>query len=377
MTRSYNHVPKQLLLLILAFFASVILLVDQARLLYKLPPLRANESPVAVLTKSTTLPGGEEVDPLDTSLPRGDSERTAEITSKTKPRLLVNNATFQNSTQLEIQDNATSPEEKITDAVTQNEMENSILEKHHNRGQLPWSLPPTPSNQTSSEHFMNELSAYKRSLNIPLPWETVPRSHLPYPIINLSLPKSATTTAQIFFKCGNLTSAHTAAPLTSTRIGDCMRDNFLNGKAPFDGCERNGKGQLVNVWTDIGVPDDECFYSSLHDGGLDNIAQFHPNATLLLIVRESGSWSKSIAKWSGGRLLRKWENTCGFNAEDWGDFYLAHTEKVRKFAKKHPWLTYVEVELGDPAAETMEFYTGILGSCFWNCHPGKHVYCEF
>lgn len=43
----------------------------------------------------------------------------------------------------------------------------------------------------------------------------------------------------------------------------------------------------------------------------------------------------------------------------------------------NPQLTYVEVELGDMAVKMMELYTGILGSCFWNCHPRKHVYCEF
>ncbi len=167
-----------------------------------------------------------------------------------------------------------------------------------------------------------------------------------------------------------------------------MRDNFLNGTSPFHGCETNVRTKkVVDVWTDIGIPDDYCFYSSLHDGGLEHIAKFYPNATLLLVVRDSESWIASFKKWAGGRLLKKWIDTCSFplgkpvkreevTDRDWKDFYEAHTEKVRQFAKKHPHMTYVEVELGVSSANMMEFYSGIPRSCFGDCHPGKkHVSC--
>ena len=57
--------------------------------------------------------------------------------------------------------------------------------------------------------------------------------------------------------------------------------------------------------------------------------------------------------------------------ECWHTFYLAHTEKIRRFAVEHLQLTYVEVPLDADAPSLLEFYTGVPQSCLQHCTPGK------
>jgi hypothetical protein len=84
----------------------------------------------------------------------------------------------------------------------------------------------------------------------------------------------------------------------------------------------------------------------------------------MLLTREVNSWYTSINNWNDGRLLKAWRFRCGFHGrpndnskEDWVDFYHAHTEKIRNFAKKHLSITYVEMELEE--ASMIDFYTGV------------------
>lgn len=240
---------------------------------------------------------------------------------------------------------------------------------------LPWSLPSVPPNQKSSIEFMSELNELKRSMNIPLPWET--SDPLPTPIFNFNLPKSATLTSSEFFRCGGIASSHTFVPFTSYRIGDCIRENFLAEETPFKGCDRNNKtDEVVEFYSDFGIQGPHCFYSSLHDGGLEHIAKYYPNATIFMLLRSAASWYKSASNWGEGRLLKAFKNRCGFlplgntTQEDWEYFYNAHTEKLRQYALKNLHITYVEVELNEEAGEIMEVYTGINSTCLMHCYPG-------
>ncbi|KAL3808543.1 hypothetical protein ACHAXA_002710 [Cyclostephanos tholiformis] len=255
---------------------------------------------------------------------------------------------------------------------------------------LPWSLPNLIRKSTiqqSSLDFMNELGSMKRGMNISLPWEgddDAPAIRispsLPTPIISLNLPKSATYSLYEYFHCGGLTSAH-AFSAGSIRIGECMRDNFLSDAPPFRGCDLNGMDQRIQFYSDIGIQGPKCYYPSLHDGGLEHIAKFYPNATILLLHRKFDDWHASIRKWGGGRLLKIWKNTCGFAGDDgqclpsdiacWRSFYDAHTEKIRRFAIDHPSLTYLELQLDERTPMALEMYTGISSECFKDCHPGK------
>ena len=262
---------------------------------------------------------------------------------------------------------------------------------------LPWSLPePSELLELSSAEFMEKYIAMKKEHNLPLPWETPTDDYdattLPLPVISLNFPKSATLTMRQFFKCGGVTSIHTSSQ--QGRLGICMMENMLADNPPMQNCDthkRQGKTDKIGFISDIGLQGPPCFYSSLHDGGLEGIAKHYPDSTILLVTRNSTAWHKSIKKW--GTLLNRWKNVCGFDGslhgesvqywndlykseskeKYWSDFYNAHTQKIREFVMKHKSLTYVEVELEDPKmGEKLEYYTGIPSTCVMDCHPGPH-----
>ena len=266
---------------------------------------------------------------------------------------------------------------------------------------LKWSLPvPTELAFKSSDEFMAEYISTKRAKNIELPWEHKDRySHqkisLPLPIISTNFPKSATLTMKHYFACGGATSIHTSTQ--QGRIGICMMENQFAGKPPLDGCDthkdHNTKQRLpIDFISDIGLQGPPCYYASMHNGGLENIAKHYPNSTILMVTRNATNWARSIKKW--GNLLHRWKKICGFDGrfrssdhsiaywddlheeaetyeEYWVQFYHAHTQKIREFAMEHLTMTYVEAELEDPdMAEKMERYTTISRECIMDCHPG-------
>mmetsp|Transcript_24568 Transcript_24568/g.40538 ORF Transcript_24568/g.40538 Transcript_24568/m.40538 type:complete len:406 (-) Transcript_24568:682-1899(-) len=271
---------------------------------------------------------------------------------------------------------------------------------------LPWSLPkPSSTRYQTSEEFMSDYIALKRKHNIPLPWEQdeykEDKVTLPRPIIGLNFPKSATLTMSEYFSCGGITSHHTATQ--DGRIGICMMENQFADKPPMEGCnnERTKKGDIkpIEVIFDIGVQGPPCYYASVHDGGLENIAKHYPEGTIMLVTRNATKWASSIAGWNG-RILKQWaDESCHFDGsmegrgmeywadqfyaaqgdisrrkvQYWVEFYQAHTQKIREFALNHLSLTYVEVELeNDKMAEQLEHYTGVKQSCVQVCHPGPH-----
>ncbi|KAL7527092.1 hypothetical protein ACHAXR_002674 [Thalassiosira sp. AJA248-18] len=267
---------------------------------------------------------------------------------------------------------------------------------------LPWTLPkPTPMRYQTAEEFMVDYIAAKHKQKIPLPWDQQDKyagkiATLPLPIISLNFPKSATLTMKTYFDCGGLTSAHTST--NDGRIGVCMMENHFNDKPPMDGCNthklRHDSHDVVPIdfISDIGLQGPPCYYSSLHDGGLEHIAKFYPDATILLVTRNASSWHRSMSNW--GSIFHRWRKYCGFDAslhdgknmeywknmfqsnsvrskeEYWVNFYQAHTQKIREFAMKHLSMTYVEVELADNMGELLEKYTKVSASCVMDCHPG-------
>eukprot|EP00573_Skeletonema_grethae_P006258 CAMPEP_0201709990 /NCGR_PEP_ID=MMETSP0578-20130828/58393_1 /ASSEMBLY_ACC=CAM_ASM_000663 /TAXON_ID=267565 /ORGANISM="Skeletonema grethea, Strain CCMP 1804" /LENGTH=398 /DNA_ID=CAMNT_0048198993 /DNA_START=22 /DNA_END=1215 /DNA_ORIENTATION=+ len=264
---------------------------------------------------------------------------------------------------------------------------------------LPWSLPkPSPTRYQTSEEFMADYIALKRKHNIPLPWEQEKyredKVTLPRPIIGLNFPKSATLTMTDYFSCGGITSIHTTTQ--DGRIGICMMENHLADKPPMEGCNthKNKKEKTepkpIEVIFDIGLQGPPCYYASVHDGGLENIAKHYPEGTIMLVTRNATKWFKSFEGW--GEILKQWKKSCGFDGsldgegmeywsnsyrssrnkkQYWIDFYEAHTQKIREFALQHLSLTYVEVELeNEKMAEQLEQYTGVKQACVQVCHPG-------
>lgn len=266
---------------------------------------------------------------------------------------------------------------------------------------LKWSLPvPTELAYKSSDDFMADYISAKRAKNIELPWEHKDQySHqkisLPLPIISPNFPKSATLTMKTYFACGGATSIHTSTQ--QGRIGICMMENQFADKPPLEGCDTHKDHKTrellpIDFISDIGLQGPPCYYASMHNGGLENIAKHYPNSTILMVTRNATSWARSIKKW--GNLLHRWKKMCGFDGrfrssdhsiaywddlhedaetyeEYWVQFYHAHTQKIREFAMEHLTMTYVEAELEDPdMAEKMERYTTISRDCIMDCHPG-------
>jgi len=210
-----------------------------------------------------------------------------------------------------------------------------------------------------------------------------------------------------------------------------MMENQMKGLPPMNGCdthkerhreleegeeedddedeEEDGGNKVhkvvpIDFISDIGLQGPPCYYASLHDGGLENIARYYPQGTILLVTRNATSWARSIGKW--GSILHRWEKVCGFDGhihntttnmkywnnmyeqvpwipnvshekkrmlkeEYWVNFYLAHTQKIREFAMKHLSLTYVEVELeNENMGKILQEYTKVSPDCVMDCHPG-------
>ncbi|KAL7552241.1 hypothetical protein ACHAWF_015464 [Thalassiosira exigua] len=264
---------------------------------------------------------------------------------------------------------------------------------------LPWTLPePTPMRYQSSQEFMADYIAEKNRRNIALPWEQKKKYKnrpvtLPLPIISLNFPKSATLTMKSYFDCGGITAIHTSSQ--DGRLAVCMLENHMKDAPPLDGCNthklRKDVHDVVPIdfVSDIGIQGPPCYYASVHAGGLEQIAKHYPNATILLVTRNSTSWHRSMSKW--GSILHRWKKFCGFDAQlhsgdnmdYWGDlwdslsaqnywatFYEAHTQKIREFAMKHLSMTYVEAELNAEMGDILEKYTGVSPSCVMDCHPG-------
>ena len=201
----------------------------------------------------------------------------------------------------------------------------------------------------------------------------VPTVKIPLPVFVASLPKSGTTSSNNYFECGKLLSRHTWTRQPNgkaVRIGRCMLDNIQAGRPPFYDC---GPAQ---VWSDTGIINKkECYYPTVH-GGLEKIYDAHPNATIVLFVRNKKAWGKSATKFN--RLRNRWAESCERfppkNATDaeFEDFYEWHNQNVRQFAQNHPSMTFLEFPLeGEETGAMMEETIGIPASCWNNWKPTK------
>jgi hypothetical protein len=213
------------------------------------------------------------------------------------------------------------------------------------------------------------------------------RNKLPAPVFVLSLPKSGTTTTQKYFNCGQQkTASHYVATLNNGKLvthGACLERNIKRNRPMLEGC-----GDFL-AWTDMGsyykekvngTTTHQCFFPSVH--GLEQIAKDYPRASILLVVRESRAWYQSAKDWSQGSLLKRMGKFCsgfpddasGNDARAWMDFYEAHTKSIRRFAREHPSLTYVEVSLESPdTAHILEERVGISATCWGDCKPNLRV----
>jgi hypothetical protein len=237
--------------------------------------------------------------------------------------------------------------------------------------------PPPPSSYSTSMKMSGTRKSPEdqRSISNATSISTSPQDKMkvPFPIFVASLPKSGTTSIARYFYCGKIWTAHTFVNTQDgkqLRVGECFQQNMDSGKPLLDNCGR------YHVWSDAGfIRGDRCFYPSVH--GLQAFYDAYPTATILLVKRDSGAWLKSIKKWKGGALLKKWAGTCDqFPAKKATDdemeqFYEWHAANIRTFAKEHPSLTYVEFNLeSSDIAQQLQETIGVNASCFG--HHNSH-----
>jgi|UniRef100_A0A8J9S6T4 hypothetical protein len=210
------------------------------------------------------------------------------------------------------------------------------------------------------------------------------------PIFSPSLPKSGTTSLWQYFNCGGHASSHQWVKSNETysmQSGQCIRQNVLKGRPPFEGCGG------YEVYTDTGyanfLPPSpgqlftpvSCYYPSVD--ALEEIYQHYPNSTVVMVVRDTNSWYKSMTEWGEGSLLKRWKlcNATGFpsmNAEpkDFLKFYEWHTANIHRFAKAHPTMKYVEVRLeSNETGGILEREIGIPRKCWAKCTPASK-FCQ-
>jgi hypothetical protein len=217
-------------------------------------------------------------------------------------------------------------------------------------------------NQTKTRKGRLAMLSEKKQLNLP--------------IFVTSLPKSGTTSTAAYFNCGGYRAAHYWAKDDQDNLqiaGQCIEQNIVHNQPPFAGCGD------YDVWTDTGYAEyNSCFYPSID--GLDAIYDAYPNATFLMVIRNTSSWYTSFHSWYDARLFRRWKrcNTTGMPSKGgtWKDFqtyYDWHYTMVRDFAQNRPSLTYVEVQLDSPdTPHILEEAFGISSACWGKCDPQYH-----
>jgi hypothetical protein len=236
--------------------------------------------------------------------------------------------------------------------------------------------PSTEANGATMEvlplnHLRNQTLSFRRSDFLRRNVLQQDKVKIPFPIFVVSLPKSGTTSMARYFYCGEVWTAHTFANTDDgrqLRIGECYQENVMQGRPPFAGCGN------YHVWSDNGfIRGKRCYYPSIH--GLKSFYEHYPNATILLVKREKEAWRQSMRHWKKGALLRKWWKACSrdFPLKNANDsqvetFYEKHADRIRRFVRDRPSLTYIEIQLeNNDVAEELEGKIGISKTC-WGHH---------
>eukprot|EP00588_Corethron_pennatum_P013481 CAMPEP_0194277106 /NCGR_PEP_ID=MMETSP0169-20130528/9514_1 /TAXON_ID=218684 /ORGANISM="Corethron pennatum, Strain L29A3" /LENGTH=343 /DNA_ID=CAMNT_0039020981 /DNA_START=110 /DNA_END=1141 /DNA_ORIENTATION=- len=194
------------------------------------------------------------------------------------------------------------------------------------------------------------------------------------PVVNLSFPKTGTTSLWKFFKCGGVAASHFDCVLSGSSrtvpCGLCINGNVRSSRSPFDGCGD------YHVWVQTDYAR-EGIYPQLDAGTMQAVHDHHPDATFLYGVRPFDAWIKSVDGWAPPpnvfalRDLMRCHDLEGLptgvggTLEEMRNFYEGHLESVREFVRAHPTHRLVEVQIdSDFAGEVLEEAFGILRKCW-------------
>ena len=180
----------------------------------------------------------------------------------------------------------------------------------------------------------------------------------------VGMPKSGTSSISKYFKChgksvGHWHCKHNAKSITgSTKryCAKCYEEAYQKGLPIFESC---GKYDVYAQMDYEYLPG--CYFPQIEL--LNVLVEQAPNATLILNLRPSDHWVKSVQNWGSmsKRLalcnistFRKqhWENRTAPVPLDYRLFYERHSAKIRAFAAAHPAVRFLEIDIEEPDAGT-------------------------
>jgi Sulfotransferase domain len=231
--------------------------------------------------------------------------------------------------------------------------------------------------------------------------------HVNLPVFIASLPKAGTTSIWQYFNCGGYSGSHQYVKINDTYSelsADCIRRNVQTNRPTFENCgsysvyadtglalivpptSKRGRKSKRYARMVVGTTYDkleiDCYYPSIQ--ALDSIYQHYPNATIILVRRNSTNWYHSMKNWGNGSLFQRWTHcnipnfpTVNATTEhDFVQFYDWHDQNVRNFALRHPSITYVEISLeSSDTGSILEQTIGIPKTCWGKCTPSAK-WCE-
>ena len=205
------------------------------------------------------------------------------------------------------------------------------------------------------------------------------------PVINLGLPKSASTSILDYFSCSGMKTSHETCEnnCSVTRkshefckdseragmCGECVSDNIHDGQPPFAGCGD------YDVWAQIDEPlgvgkDSVCFLPQVTE--LSAIHAAYPEATFVMATRKPEHWVKNMASLHklrdafGACNLTACSADCVADDKRFAAFYDEHTYTIRQWAQKHPSHKLIEIDVDDVenSGKQLAAATGFNASCW-------------
>ena len=171
------------------------------------------------------------------------------------------------------------------------------------------------------------------------------------PIFVVGLPKSGTGTLRQYFQCGGLKWSHWSCGKVGP-CGQCIKRNIDSGHPALENCGD------YDAYTQM---DSECTFPQVQY--LENIYKQFPDATWILNLRPAVHWVSSVTHWHD-KDYRKRFTRCdlpglprgvGDADSEMVQFYERQTARVRKFARNHPSIRLVEIQIEEKsAADTMQ-----------------------
>jgi hypothetical protein len=205
---------------------------------------------------------------------------------------------------------------------------------------------------------------------------------LPKPYIHLGMPKTGTTSLEMFFQCGKVRTSHSICKVTGdlkqkvfneiTRMngidqktGECFSNRVKPPCMLCSRCMYSAKNYSLPMLESCGDYDafiqmdngglESCHFPQLRS--LDLIHNEAPSATFLYMFRSMDSWINSIKKFRDGSMLRALGKCSrrkmlpflnGTQPQHLRGFFCESVMHARNFVAKHPSHKLVEIDLDDP-----------------------------